>query len=152
MGKLCAVLVFVCIWMYMYAYGQYTTVWQWIQQHRTVKLNCSGQYVYKRTRRHILFWQETMFNAHLSEATLLVVYWPNHGPQVDVEQGASRARGTLTVAHAQQIANFHATHVGGHATHIISEHTYIYLHIPTYTFVYILIHTDRYKHMHIDAQ
>ncbi len=79
-----------------------------------MKLNCSGQYVYKRTRRHILFWQETLFNAHLSEATLLVVYWPNHGPRVDVEQGASRARGTLTVAHAQRIARFlAAVHVPG---------------------------------------
>jgi hypothetical protein len=82
--------------------------------YRTVKLNCSGQYVYTRTRRHILFWKETLFNAHFSEATLLVVYWPNHGPRVDVEQGASRARGTLTVAHAQRIARFlAAVHVPG---------------------------------------
>ena len=36
------------------------------------------------TKTHF-FWQETLFNAHLSKATLLVVYWPNHGPLVDVE-------------------------------------------------------------------
>ena len=127
----------------------YMTVYACI--YRTVKLNCSGQYVYMRTRIHIFFWQETLFNAHFSEATLLVVYWPNHDPLVDVEQGASRARGTLTVAHAQRIACFHATHVGGHATHIISEHAYMCLHIPTCMFLYILIHTDTHKHMHIDA-
>ena len=70
------------------------------------------------------------FNAHLSEATLLVVYWPNHSPQVDVEQGASRARGTLTVAHAQRIARFHATHVGACPTTSFQN-------MPTYHDIYI---------------
>ncbi len=36
---------------------------------------------------------------------LLVVHWPNHGPGVDVEQGASLAWGALTVAHATRIAH-----------------------------------------------
>jgi len=33
-----------------------------------------------------------------SVAILFVVNWPNHDPGVDVEQGASSARGSLTVA------------------------------------------------------
>jgi hypothetical protein len=55
-----------------------------------------------------------LINAQFSEASLLVVDWPNHGPGVDVEQGASRARGSLTVAHAQRIARIlAAVHVPG---------------------------------------
>jgi len=72
-------------------------------------------YVYKSTHRHIV-WQETLFNAQLSEAALLVVDWPNHGPRVDVEEGAPRAMGSLTVAHAQRIAHIlqvAAVHVPG---------------------------------------
>ncbi len=34
----------------------------------------------------------------------LVVNRPNHGPEVDVEQEASLARGSVTVAHALRIA------------------------------------------------
>ena len=78
-----------------------------------MKLYCSGQYVYKSTQIHIVC-QETLFNAQSSEDTLLVVNWPNHGPGVDVEQGASRARGSLTVTHAQRIAHIlAAVHVPG---------------------------------------
>ena len=47
-------------------------------------------YVYKSTHKHIV-WQEMLFNAQLSEAALLVVDWPNHGPGVDVELGASES-------------------------------------------------------------
>ena len=47
-------------------------------------------------------------------AILLVVNWPNHGPGVDVEQGASSARGSLTVAHAKWIARIlAAVHLPG---------------------------------------
>ena len=35
----------------------------------------------------------------------LVVHWPNHGPGVDVKQGAPLARGALPVAHAPLIAS-----------------------------------------------
>jgi hypothetical protein len=49
-----------------------------------------------------------------SVAILFVVNWPNHGPGVDVEQGASSARGSLTVAHAKWIARFlAAVHLPG---------------------------------------
>ncbi len=72
-------------------------------------------YVYKSMQRHIV-WQETLFNTQFTDAAHLVVDWPNHGPEVDVEQGASRARGSLTVAHAQRIARIlqvAAVHVPG---------------------------------------
>ncbi len=47
-------------------------------------------------------------------AILLVVNWLNHGPGVDVEQRASQARGSLTVAHAQRIARIlAAVHLPG---------------------------------------
>ena len=56
-----------------------------------------------------------------SVAILFVVNWPNHGPGVDVEQGASSARGSLTVAHAKWIARFlAAVHLPGNGAVISS--------------------------------
>ncbi len=55
---------------------------------------CAQKYIQIQTCRfpdEDIVWQETLFHAQFSEAALLVVDWPNHGPGVDVEQGASRA-------------------------------------------------------------
>ncbi len=79
MGELCAWSVFVCIWTYMYISGQYKTVWQWIQQHSTVKLYCSGQYVYKSTPRHFLLATKMVYCSFLSDhpsCSQLAKSWP----------------------------------------------------------------------------
>ncbi len=53
-----------CVWsvcMYLHVFACILTVYnsrQWIQQHSTVKLYCSGQYIYKSTQGH-RFWQKT---------------------------------------------------------------------------------------------
>ena len=63
---------------------------------------------------HDNVFSSTIFFIAFSVAILFVVYWPNHGPGVDVEQGASSARGSLTVAHAKWIARFlAAVHLPG---------------------------------------
>ena len=41
----------------------------------------------------------TSFNIYSSTGFSLVIHRPNHGPGVDVEQGAARARIALTVVH-----------------------------------------------------
>ncbi len=71
--------VFVCIWTYMFISGQYKTVWQWIQQHSTVKLYWSGQYVYKSTQRHFLLATKMVYCSFLSghpSCSQLTKSWP----------------------------------------------------------------------------
>ncbi len=87
----------------MHVFGQYMIVYTAAKLPETVlhALPCSTKYVYKSTQGH---FSQVLFIAHISVGTLVVVHWPNHSQGVDVEQGASLARGALAAAHAQQIA------------------------------------------------
>ena len=71
------------------------TVLQWIKRHHGTHLQ-----------------HRNLFIFHISEGNPLVVNWPNHGPRVDVEQGAARSREALTVADARSLAAVHVPENG----------------------------------------
>jgi hypothetical protein len=86
-----------------------------------LKLYCRGKQVYTNKQGHIWRIQKHLFIAHFSVGIHLVVNWPNHSPGIDVEQGASRARGSIQVAQAQPIAHIlEAMHAQGNGAFISS--------------------------------
>jgi hypothetical protein len=110
-------LCMVGICMYLHVYACILTVHDRVTVNTAAKFPATVLQWTKRQQGHTgtLFFgnSETLFIAHFSGGILLVVNWPNHGPEVDVEQGASLAR-ALTIAHAQRIArSLAAVHVPG---------------------------------------
>ncbi len=104
--------VYACICMYLSCIFQYTGVC-------SSKAYGSSDSIFNRFKAP----RNDFFYYYFSAGHRLVVDWPNHGPGVDVEERASRARVALTVALAPRITSLlAAAHASGNGAMVSRWH------------------------------